>query len=190
MLEFRYRVTEEDYLRFNREFMLHSKGGKTILWTYRLTAIICSACFVLLAAAFALLGALAAFGIGNMVQANTAAEAVSFAVTALFPALAVGLALFCAAMWLNAKKLLLRTCDRSVRRLKRDGKLPYSETGTLTFSQDDIREENAQSIAAYHYDAIERTVLSRGAVYVFFSAMQAFIRRFQATKSGRRCSAS
>ena len=39
-----------------------------------------------LAAAFALLGALAAFGIGNMVQANTAAEAVSFAVTALFPA--------------------------------------------------------------------------------------------------------
>ena len=37
MLEFRYRVTEEDYLRFNREFMLHSKGGKTILWTYRLT---------------------------------------------------------------------------------------------------------------------------------------------------------
>ncbi len=149
MLEFRYRVTEEDYLRFNREFMLHSKGGKTILWTYRLTAIICSACFVLLAAL-----------VGDLRKAA---------------ALAAGLALFCAAMWLNAKKLLLRTCDRSVRRLKRDGKLPYSETGTLTFSQDDIREENAQSTAAYHYDAIERTALSRGAVYVFFSAMQAFI---------------
>ena len=41
-----------------------------------------------LAGAFALLGALAAFGIGNMVQANTAAEAVSFAVTALCPAAA------------------------------------------------------------------------------------------------------
>ena len=38
-----------------------------------------------LAWAFSLLGALAAFGIGNMVQANTAAEAVAFAATALFP---------------------------------------------------------------------------------------------------------
>ena len=38
-----------------------------------------------LAGAFALLGALAAFGIGNMVQAKTAAEAICFAVTAFVP---------------------------------------------------------------------------------------------------------
>ncbi|HIS03550.1 MAG TPA: sodium:alanine symporter family protein [Candidatus Pullichristensenella avicola] len=40
-----------------------------------------------LAWAFALLGALAAFGIGNMVQANTAADAATFALAALFPGL-------------------------------------------------------------------------------------------------------
>ena len=44
--------------------------------------------FAPLARLFALLGALAAFGIGNMVQANTAAEAAAFSLTALFPALA------------------------------------------------------------------------------------------------------
>ena len=43
--------------------------------------------FAPLARLFALLGALAAFGIGNMVQANTAAEAAAFSLTALFPAL-------------------------------------------------------------------------------------------------------
>ena len=43
--------------------------------------------FAPLARIFALLGALAAFGIGNMVQANTAAEAAAFSLTALFPAL-------------------------------------------------------------------------------------------------------
>ena len=149
MLEFRYRVTEEDYLRFNRAVVLHSKNGKRLLWTCRLTAIICSACFVLPAALN-----------GDLRKAAV---------------LAAALALFCAVMWLNAKKLLLRTCDQSVHRLKKDGKLPYSETGTLTFAQDDIREETAQAVAAYHYDAIERTALSGGAVYVFFSAMQAFI---------------
>ena len=149
MLELRYRIAEEDYLRFNREFMLHSKNGKRVLWTYRLTAIICSACFVLLAALE-----------GDLRKAVV---------------LAAVLALFCAVMWLNAKKLLLRTCDQSVRLLKKDGKLPYSETDTLTFALDDIREENAQADTTCRYDAIERTVLSHGAVYVFFSAMQAFI---------------
>ena len=44
--------------------------------------------FAPLARLFALLGALAAFGIGNMVQANTAAEAAAFSLTAFFPALA------------------------------------------------------------------------------------------------------
>ncbi len=43
--------------------------------------------FAPLARLFALLGALAAFGIGNMVQANTAAEAAAFSLTAFFPAL-------------------------------------------------------------------------------------------------------
>ena len=43
--------------------------------------------FASLARLFALLGALAAFGIGNMVQANTAAEAAAFSLTAFFPAL-------------------------------------------------------------------------------------------------------
>ena len=41
--------------------------------------------FAPLARLFALLGALAAFGIGNMVQANTAAEAAAFSLTAFFP---------------------------------------------------------------------------------------------------------
>ena len=43
--------------------------------------------FAPLARLFALLGALAAFGIGNMVQANTAAEAAAFSLTAFFPTL-------------------------------------------------------------------------------------------------------
>ena len=43
--------------------------------------------FAPLARIFALLGALAAFGIGNMVQANTAAEAAAFSLMAFFPAL-------------------------------------------------------------------------------------------------------
>lgn len=149
MLELQYRIAEEDYLRFNREFLLHSKNGKRALWAYRLTAILCSACFVLLAA----------------LEGDLRKTA----------ALAAVLALFCAVMWLSARKLLLRTCDRSIRRLKKDGKLPYSEAGTLTFAQEDIREENAQAVTTCRYDAIERTVLSHGSVYVFFSAMQAFI---------------
>ena len=46
---------------------------------------------------------------------------------------------------------------------------------TLTFTEEHIHDENPDLITTCPYHTVERLILCRGAVYVFFSAMQAFI---------------
>lgn len=88
MFEFQYRVTEEEYLRFNRDCALHSGSWQRAIRSRRLNPIIYSACLVLIAVLYELW----------LIAAIVAAAAIPV----------------CLIAWLNAKSSILRRCDRAV----------------------------------------------------------------------------
>ena len=150
MFEFQYRVTEEEYLRFNRDCALHSGSWQRAIKSRRLNPIIYSACLVLIAVLYELW----------LIAAIVAAAAIPV----------------CLIAWLNAKSGILRRCDRAVlQKIKSGSRLYPAAPGTLTFTEERIHDENPDLITTCPYHTVERLILCRGAVYVFFSAMQAFI---------------
>ena len=148
MFEFQHHITEEDYLRFNRDCALHSKGGQNAIKNRRITPIYISA--------GAVLGAVIAET--WLLAAITAAAAIPV----------------CLIVWLNAKSRFLRRCDQAALRKLQSGARPYSPDGRLTFTEDNIHDENPDLITTCPYHTVERLVLCHGAVYVFFSDMRAF----------------
>ena len=148
MFEFQHHTTEEEYLRFNRDCALHSKSGQKVIKYRRLNPIIYSACLVLIAVYYELW----------LLAAIAAAAAIPI----------------CLILWLNAKSSFLRRCDQAVLRKLQSGARLYSPDGTLTFTEEHIHDENPDLITIRPYHTVERLVLCHGAVYVFFSAMQAF----------------
>ena len=148
MFEFQHHITEEDYLRFNRDCALHSKGGQNAIKNRRITPIYISA--------GAVLGAVIAET--WLLAAITAAAAIPV----------------CLIVWLNAKSRFLRRHDQATLRKLRSGTRLYSPDGTLTFTEDNIHGETPDLITTCPYHTVERLVLCHGAVYVFFSDIRAF----------------
>lgn len=149
MLEFQYRVTEEEYLRFNRDCALHSGSWQRAIRSRRLNPIIYSACLVLIAV----------FNELWLIAAIAASAAIPV----------------CLIAWLNAKSSFLRGCDQAVLRMLQSGSRLYSPDGTLTFTEEHIHDENPDLITTCPYHTVERLILCHGAVYVFYSYIQAFI---------------
>ena len=150
MFEFQYRVTEEEYLRFNRDCALHSGSWQRAIRSRRLNPIIYFACLVLIAVLYELW----------LIAAIVAAAAIPV----------------CLIAWLNAKSSILRRCDRAVlQKIKSGSRLYPAAPGTLTFTEEHIHDENPDLITTCPYHTVERLILCRGAVYVFYSYIQAFI---------------
>lgn len=149
MFEFQYHTTEEEYLRFNRDCALHSKSGQKTIKYKRLNPIVYSACLVLIAA----------FNELWLIAAIAASAAIPV----------------CLILWLNAKSSFLRGCDQAVLRMLQSGSRLYSPDGTLTFTEEHIHDENPDLITTCPYHTVERLILCHGAVYVFYSYIQAFI---------------
>ena len=148
MFEFQHHIPEEDYLRFNRNCALHSGSWQRAIRSRRLNPIIYSACLVLIAVLYELW----------LLAAITAAAAIPV----------------CLIVWLNAKSRFLRRCDQAALRKLQSGARPYSPDGRLTFTEDNIHDENPDLITTCPYHTVERLVLCHGAVYVFFSDIRAF----------------
>ena len=150
MFEFQYHITEEEYLRFNRDCALHSRNWQKAIRSKRLNPIIYSACLVLIAVFYELW----------LIAAIVA--------TAAIPV--------CLILWLNAKSTILRGCDQAVlQKIKSGSRLYPAAPGTLTFTEEHIHDENPDLIITCPYHTVERLVLCHGAVYVFYSYVQAFI---------------
>ena len=150
MFEFQYHLTEDEYLRFNRNCALHSGSWPKAIRSKRLTPIIYSACLVLIAVFYEL-----------------------WLIAAIVAAVAIPI---CLILWLNAKSTILRGCDQAVlQKIKSGSRLYPAAPGTLTFTEEHIHDENPDLITTCPYHTVERLILCRGAVYVFYRYMQAFI---------------
>lgn len=143
-------VNESDYIKFNEYYALHSKQGKKSLAVMRWTAPVCSILLIVF---------LAIRGIG-----------IEF-----FIAEIVGLTILSVVEFSMAPKRFRKNVEKNVKKLRREGKLPYTEAAILEFCDDVFIETTENSVKKIHYSDVNRIGSTDEHIFIFFDAVQAVI---------------
>lgn len=150
MYEYHIQLSEKDYINFNKFHLLHSKSGKQIIRRNQLMFPVISFFLLLLIWWFD----------GNLELLLI--EAIVLGVMSII------LVFF-------TKGLLIKNITKQLNKLKKEGKLPYSERSIVTFEDDGIREKTAHSETKTSYALVEKIKVSDETIYVYISAVQALI---------------
>jgi hypothetical protein len=158
MYQFTNSVTEEDYLAFNEYHLLHSAQGKKALMTFRILTPVLS------------LLAIVIFWIANVSQELLIAEIIALSLVSII-------------MAFFSKNMLLKTIKNNLKRLKKDGKLPFSKETVITFDEERLHEKSIDAESSINYSSIEKIGEGDQAIYIYFSALQAFILPYRSFES-------
>lgn len=149
-MEFQFYITEEDYLAFNQYSLLNSTAGKRTLFTLR----------TYIPAIFMLLMLLL------MLTTDNFGLFLVEAIMSVFVAILI---------ILLSKRILLQSVKGSIKNYKKDGKLPYSETGRLIFGEEGITEITTDMENRKNYSQIEKVCVTSKGLYLFFNCSEACI---------------
>lgn len=149
-MEITFHVTEQDYIDFNKYQLLHSAAGKKNLLIIRFLPLLFSVFLFLI-----------------MLMAGTG--------TGLLVTEAVVLGIISVLSFFFSERFVLKGMDKTIEKLKKDGKLPYSTDGRLIFTEEYIQEITAASETKVFYTSIEKVCVSEHIIYLFFSSAQAFL---------------
>ncbi|MCL2638604.1 MAG: YcxB family protein [Oscillospiraceae bacterium] len=153
MFEFKFKVTEKDYLDFN---IFHYENNPI---NKKSTKIIYIVTFTIFAAIVA-----------NLVL-TAEPEDTLFAL--IFGIVSLGVAIPVVLLIQKPfNKLFYRF---NIYILKKSGKLPFDTDNSLKFADDDYTEVTPDTESKIKYSKIEKVLVSENAVYIFTSAMQAHI---------------
>lgn len=148
----KYDITlnDEDYLKFNIFYARHSNEGKRSL---RVMQLFMPAISILLVLAFILSGSRAGFIL---------TEAICLTALSVF--------------WtLYAPKRLEKNVHKNIERLRKNGKLPYHACAEIEFLDSMIIERYEQGEFRLNYTDIENLCFENDSIYIFYTALQAFI---------------
>ena len=144
-------LTEEDYLAFNDFHSFGSAQGKKLIRRSR----------VIFISLMALLMVLVILFIG------TTAFALSYAAF---------LGLFTAVYMILYRKILKRNIRVQIKRLKKQGKLPFDPVSTLEFYDDKIMEITPSKRTEQNYSIFERICIVQGKyILLYYSSVGAYI---------------
>lgn len=158
MFQINNSITTEDYLTFNEYHLLHSEQGKRAINMYRILAPVLS------------LFAIVIFWIADVSQVLLITEIIALSIVSIV-------------MAFYSKKMLIKSVKKNIRKLEKDGKLPFSKESTITFNDDNIHEKTVQTETRVQYSAIDKIILGDQAIYVYFSSIQAFIFPYRSFES-------
>lgn len=151
MFTFNYNYSDDDFLRFNLNHARHSKAGKRAIFKLRLIPPVCFIAVILIEY------------LSNR----------DLTVTAIASAMA---AILCVIWILCAPAYLKLATKRGVKRMSRDGALPYAKAGTLTIGEDGIRDENEDGCSFFKWEKVERTdVVIPDGIYIYVGAQRALM---------------
>ena len=88
----------------------------------------------------------------------------------------ISLSVVVALLWvLFYKKLSIRGLKEKMRRMKKEGKLPFEPINEISFNEDKftVKTENKESVISY--SCFERVIPAKNALYLYYSVMQAYI---------------
>ncbi|RPF47342.1 YcxB-like protein [Hydrogenoanaerobacterium saccharovorans] len=155
MIKIDYKLNENDYLMFNEYHLLNSYTGKKSLTTFRMMLPIISLLAILI-----------------FFIASADLELILIEVALLF---------ILSIVWIIfSKNMLIISMKKNIKKLTKDGKLPFSEEGTLIFDDDFISDKNSTTESKTRYTSVQKFCITDKAVYIYFSAVQAYIVPFSA----------
>lgn len=149
-MSYKIHLNEEDYLCFNIFYAGNTKAGKRSL---NLTRLLFPLLSVLVVMVFFLAGA--EYGL-------IATEAALLAIVSV-------------AWWIGAPRLMEKIIRKNIGRIGKEGKLPYHADADIEFRDDAIVEVSGQGELCVPYTDVEHVYFETGYLYIFYSAVQAFI---------------
>lgn len=150
MYKFEICLTEQDYLSFNNYHVINSQAGKKALRATKFLYVILSLLVVL---------------IFYITKKNFNLFVIQAALMMIVSVLGI----------VFTKKITLSNVKRQIKALKKSGRLPYSTASTVMFDENCIHEITQSSESKTDYSLVEKIVTVSNAVYVYFSAVQAYI---------------
>ena len=150
MFEFKINLEDDDYLQFNEYHLLNSPSGKKILMLFRF--FIPFICFMVVVI----------FSIAGSDFLLILIEAIMMTIFSI--------------LWIvYSKKKILKSMEKGIKKMKREGRLPYSDEAIITFNDESIHEITPNTDNKTKYSLIEKVAVTENAVYIYFSSVQAFI---------------
>lgn len=143
-------VTEDDYISYNIYHYFHSKSTKSNILTGRLMPFLIS-----------VLGAAILIKAGNRGAL-------------LYSEIAI-LALYSIVGFFYYPKTAEKAILKNISKLRKEGKLPYTQEAVLDFEENEIIETSEDSIKHIPYSSVLKVCKTEAHVYVMIGAMEAII---------------
>lgn len=150
MFEFKITLNDNDYLLFNQYHLLNSPTGKkTVVFFKFIIPFICLMFVV-------------KFHIEKADFQLILIEAILMSIISIF--------------WIGYyKKILLKSIKNYIKKIKKDGRLPYSNEAILKFDDESIYEITPNTENKTKYSLVEKIAVTEKAIYIYFSSVQAYI---------------
>ncbi len=150
MFEFKITLDDNDYLLFNQYHLFNSPIGKKTLMSFRFIVPLICFMFVVI------------FYIADSDPQLILIEAILMTIISI--------------LWIvYIKKIFLNTMKKSIKKMKKDGRLPYSNEAILKFDEESIHEITPNTENKTKYSLIEKIAVTEKAIYIYFSSLQAYI---------------
>jgi hypothetical protein len=83
---------------------------------------------------------------------------------------------FTSILWIGfSKKIILKFMTIGIKKMKKEGRLPYSNEAILKFDDEYIHEITPNTENKTKYSLIEKIAVTEKAIYIYFSSVQAYI---------------
>ena len=154
MYKFNYVLTDNDYFEFNRYHMENAPQMKKQITGLRLIAPAMLIIMIIL----------------SVLNRDETEDITAFIIGSSF------VFVFISIVWFFAAKLLLMfSLKAQIKLMKKDGKLPYGKNVSIEFDETFFIESTEINETKTKYASIEKIAVSNNMIYVYFSAIQAFI---------------
>ena len=150
MFEYKITLDDNDYLIFNQYHLLNSNSGKKYLKTTRFFVPFIFFMFVVI------------FCIAGADFELILIEAILMTILSV--------------LWIGfSEKLILKSMNKRILKMKRESRLPYSNEAILKFDEEKIHEITPNTENKTYYSMVEKIIATERAIYIYFSSVQAYI---------------
>ena len=150
MYKINYKLNDDDDIAFYEYHLKTSSTGKKTLLRYRLQI------------PFFCLLILLIFCIAKLDSVVIISEAVFMLVVSI--------------IWIVfADKIFFRSFKKNINKIRKEGKVPYSNEGTLVFDEEFFKDINPKTETKTLYSGVEKIVVTEKAIYIYIGAAQAHI---------------
>lgn len=155
--QFKYQLNDKDYLSFNKYHVYHSRSNKKVILALRLIIPLIFVTELLL------------FHKSYQENGTLVITSVIFSILSVI-------------WFLSARSFLMLIMKINITMIKKDGRLPYSKDVQIELEETSFTEITKEAETKVPYTSIEKVGIDNRAIYIYISAIQAFIIPFSIFK--------